>query len=176
MARRRTLLLTCRFTTDWAGHWRGENATDETVICPLSYTTRWPLDGMCAYGYTVAGSEYNSFFASDLLHRLYHMPAMGEGVVEHYADGYGESLALARTSPQEAVRNSEGLILFALDVYAYDVAVPGEGCTGHATASAAAEAPNVTSEATATASEAPSETSAAATVRCLTLSLRGNFC
>lgn len=119
---------------------------------------------MCAYGYTVAGSEYNSFFASDLLHRLYHMPAMGEGVVEHYADGYEESLVLAQTSPQEAVRNSEGLILFALDVYAYDMAVPGEGCTGQATA-AEAEAPNVTSEATATTTEMPSETSAAATVR-----------
>jgi hypothetical protein len=114
----------------WAGHWRGENATDETVICPLSFTSRWPLDGLCMYGYTITSHEYTSYFASDLHHRLFHMPAIGEGLVEHYADGYQESLALAREHPEEAVRNSESLAFFALDVYAYDIALPGQGCTG----------------------------------------------
>lgn len=31
----------------WAGHWRGSNATSETVICPLSYQIREPLSEVC---------------------------------------------------------------------------------------------------------------------------------
>ncbi|KAK8087355.1 Major allergen Asp f 2 [Apiospora phragmitis] len=116
----------------WGGHWRGENATDETVICPLSYTTRKPLEGLCGYGYTVARSPLSFYFGADLVHRLLHMPSVGEGAAEHFADSYAECLELARAAPAEAVRNSHSLQYFALDVYAFDVAVPGEGCTGKA--------------------------------------------
>lgn len=116
--------------TDWAGHWRGENATSETVICELSYTTRRPLSTMCSQGYTVSGSETNTFWAGDLLHRLYHVPAIGQGLIEHYADGYSGVLELAEGNRTEAVHDSETLQYFALEVYAYDVAVPGVGCVG----------------------------------------------
>jgi hypothetical protein len=114
----------------WAGHWRGSNASDETVICELSYTTRWNLAGLCGYGYTVAGGPLASFFASDLIHRLFHADKIGEKTVFHYADTYKECLELARESPALAVRNAHTLQYFALDVYAYDIAVPGQGCTG----------------------------------------------
>ncbi|KAL4978711.1 putative peptidase family-domain-containing protein [Aspergillus desertorum] len=114
----------------WGGHWRGENATDETVICELSYTTRRYLSTMCSQGYTISESETNTFWAGDLLHRLYHMPAIGQGLVEHYADGYESVLELARGNRTEAVHDSETLQFFALEVYAYDVAVPGVGCVG----------------------------------------------
>ncbi|KAI7278810.1 zincin [Hortaea werneckii] len=114
----------------WAGHWRGENATDETVICEMSYTSRWPLAGLCGYGYTVAAEKTTAYFASDLMHRVYHTDKIGESVVGHYADTYEECLQLAKDSPEEAVRNSATLRYFALDVYAYDIAVPGQGCTG----------------------------------------------
>ncbi|RDW81258.1 major allergen Asp F2 [Aspergillus mulundensis] len=114
----------------WAGHWRGENATDETVICELSYTSRRPLSTMCSQGYTVSQSETNTFWAGDLLHRLYHMPAIGQGLVEHYADGYEGVLELAAGNGTEAVHDSETLQYFALEAYAYDVAVPGVGCVG----------------------------------------------
>lgn len=117
-------------TPGWAGHWRGENATGETVICELSYHTRWPLEAMCGFGYTVAGSPTNAYFGSDILHRLFHLPTVGEETAEHYADGYDAALELALSNPALAVRNSETLQYFALDVYAHDVAVPGEGCTG----------------------------------------------
>jgi hypothetical protein len=116
--------------TEWAGHWRGSNASDETVICELSYTSRWNLAGLCGYGYTVAGGPLASFFASDLIHRLFHTDQIGEGTVFHYADTYQECLDLARENPDEAVRNAHSLQYFALDVYAYDIAVPGQGCTG----------------------------------------------
>ncbi|KAL3491884.1 antigen 1 [Aspergillus germanicus] len=114
----------------WAGHWRGENATDETVICELSYQTRRSLSTMCGLGYTVSESETNTFWAGDLLHRLYHMPAIGQGLVEHYADGYEGVLELAEGNKTESVHDSETLQYFALEVYAYDVVVPGVGCVG----------------------------------------------
>ncbi|KAF2720952.1 zincin [Polychaeton citri CBS 116435] len=114
----------------WAGHWRGSNASDETVICEMSFTSRKPLAGLCGYGYTVAGSPTTTFFGADLLHRLYHTDKIGEGVVGHYADTFDDCLQLAKDSPQEAVRNSATLRYFALDVYAFDIANPGLGCTG----------------------------------------------
>ncbi|KAI1206123.1 major allergen Asp F2 [Annulohypoxylon truncatum] len=143
----------------WGGHWRGENATQETVICPLSYTTRMPLEGLCGYGYSVATGQLNFYFGSDLIHRLYHLPAIGEGVVEHYADTYNECLELAVHNPAEAVRNSHTLQYFALDVYAFDVAVPGEGCTGRTPESES----STTQSATSTSTPGPSSTSTAAT-------------
>ncbi|KAI9375189.1 putative peptidase domain-containing protein [Aspergillus egyptiacus] len=114
----------------WAGHWRGENGTDETVICELSYNTRRPLTTMCSQGYTVSGSETTTFWAADLLHRLYHMPAIGQGFVEHYADGYEGVLELAKSNSSESLHDSETLQYFALEAYAYDVAAPGVGCVG----------------------------------------------
>ncbi|KAK3687096.1 Prenylated Rab acceptor protein 1 [Vermiconidia calcicola] len=98
-----------------AGHWRGENATGETVICPLSYTARWPLAGLCMYGYEVSSREYTSYFASDIHHRLFHMPAIGEYTVDHYAEGYRAALELAVNHPEDAVRNTESLTFFALE-------------------------------------------------------------
>lgn len=114
----------------WGGHWRGENATSETVICELSYHTRRSLNSMCALGYTVAGSETNTFWAADLMHRLYHVPAVGQMWIEHFADGYGEVLELAKSNRSESTRDSETLQFFALEAYAFDIAVPGEGCPG----------------------------------------------
>jgi hypothetical protein len=148
----------------WAGHWRGDNATSETVICPLSYERRKPLEAMCGLGYNVANSAINFYWASDLLHRLYHIPKVGEGAVEHYAGEYDECLELARTHPEEAVRNSDSLQYFALEAYAFDVAVPGEGCAGKWTHSSSAAAASQTSVPSPTIMETPSDTSAAAKV------------
>ncbi|KAI9681510.1 MAG: hypothetical protein M1817_002794 [Caeruleum heppii] len=115
---------------EWGGHWRGENGTNETVICPLSYETRRPLEQLCAMGYTVAEGATNTYFGSDLLHRLYHIPSFGEGHVEHFADDYAEVLALARDNSSYSTHDSDVLQYFALDVYAYDIAIPSTGCPG----------------------------------------------
>ncbi|KAJ5748704.1 uncharacterized protein N7511_010400 [Penicillium nucicola] len=114
----------------WAGHWRGENATDETVICDLSYETRRSLSTMCSLGYTVSGSETNTFWATDLLHRLYHVPAVGQNWIDHFADGYEEVVDQAKENATLSTHDSETLQYFALEVYAYDIAVPGIGCPG----------------------------------------------
>lgn len=161
----------------WAGHWRGENGTDETVICDFSYENRLYLSQVCSRGYTVANSKNTLYWASDLLHRIWHT-SMGQGTVGHFADSYEDCLALAKDAPNEAVRNSDTLRFFALDVYAYDVAVPGVGCTGElenqssessASASSSAAASAATSESTTktsstSASSTTKETSSAKTL------------
>ncbi|KAF2730301.1 zincin [Polyplosphaeria fusca] len=146
----------------WAGHWRGENATSETVICPLSYELRRPLEAMCGFGWDVANGATNFYFASDLLHRLYHVPKVGGyGIVEHYAGEYDECLELAETNSEEAVRNSDSLQYFALEAYAYDIAIPGEGCAGKWTATSS-EVVSQSIVPSVTASEVVSITSSAA--------------
>ncbi|KAL8963058.1 MAG: hypothetical protein Q9193_000632 [Seirophora villosa] len=144
---------------EWAGHWRGSNATNETVICQLSYSTRRPLEQLCALGYTVAGNEANTYFGSDLLHRLYHMPAFGENYVEHFAEDYAEALELARSNDSYTTRDSDVLQYFALDVYAYDIVVPGSGCSGsESSMGSASETPTLSmTDAPASTSDAPSE-------------------
>ncbi|KAK2761672.1 hypothetical protein FQN54_001500 [Arachnomyces sp. PD_36] len=114
----------------YGGHWRGENGTDETVICELSYKTRRSLITMCALGYNVAESETNTFWAADLMHRLYHMPPVGETWVEHYTDTYEDVIELAASNKTQSTHDSGTLQYFALEAYAYDIAVPGEGCPG----------------------------------------------
>ncbi|CAN8104526.1 unnamed protein product [Discula destructiva] len=134
----------------WGGHWRGENGTSETVICPLTYETRRPLASLCMFGYTVASGELNAYYAADLMHRIYHLPAISDGAVDHWADEYADCLDLAKTTPADAVRNTHSLQYFALDVYAYDISLPGDGCSGSATATSTAtttDTPTVTSDA-----------------------------
>lgn len=114
----------------WAGHWRGENGTDETVICDLSYTSRLFLSQVCSRGYTVAGSKNSVYWAGDLLHRIWHTDKIGQGVVGHYGDTFEECLELGEHNETLAVRNSATLRYYALDVYAFEVAEPGIGCTG----------------------------------------------
>lgn len=116
--------------TGWAGHWRGSNATLETVICPLSFEIRRPLSAVCGLGYTVAASKLNTYWATDLLHRVLHVPAVSEGVVEHYAEDYADALRLGKEEPELAWVDSDVLQYFAIDVWAYDIAAPGVGCTG----------------------------------------------
>ncbi|CDM33564.1 hypothetical protein DTO013E5_7415 [Penicillium roqueforti] len=152
----------------YAGHWRGENGTHETVICDLSYQTRRSLSTMCGLGYTVSQSETNTFWATDLLHRLYHVPAIGQNWVDHFADGYEAVVDMAKTNATLSTHDSESLQYFALEVYAYDIAVPGVGCAGvqhthdeadEADAQTTSAAVTSQSTPTATTTDAPSTTS-----------------
>jgi hypothetical protein len=87
------------------------------------------------FGYNVANSATNFYWASDLLHRLLHIPSVGEGVVEHYSVGkYPAVIELAKENSTYSVRDSDTLQYFALEVYAHDVALPGVGCAGKYTA------------------------------------------
>ncbi|KAK0613567.1 putative peptidase family-domain-containing protein [Immersiella caudata] len=87
----------------WAGHWRG---TSE--ISP-------PL---------------NTYWATDLLHRIFHVPRVSKGFVDRFTEDYEAVLALAKTDPAKSSIDRDTLQCFAIDVYAYDVAAPGLGCSG----------------------------------------------
>lgn len=91
---------------------------------------RRPLSSVCGLGYNVASSPLNTFWATDLLHRVLHVPAVSEGVVEHYTEDYADALRLAKEEPELAWVDSDILQYFAIDVWAYDIAAPGVGCTG----------------------------------------------
>lgn len=123
---------------------------------------------MCGRGYTVSNSKTNTFWASDLMHRLYHVPAVGYGYIEHYIHSYSDAITFAKNGTKTNTHDSDVLQYFALDVYAYDIAVPGVGCTGttSASSSAVSAAPAVASSASASATTAQpaSQTSAAASV------------
>lgn len=58
---------------------------------------------------------------------------MGEEIVNHHGDGYAGSLELATGANYSlAGHNTATLQYFAAEVYAFDIAVPGEGCVGKA--------------------------------------------
>jgi hypothetical protein len=117
------------------------------------------------FGYDVANGATNTYWASDLLHRLLHIPKVGEGVVEHYSSApkYPGVLELAETNSAWAVRNSDSLQYFALEVYAHDVAVPGVGCAGHYTAVPSSEDSHAAPTSSASASKASATAIATAT-------------
>lgn len=117
---------------------------------------------MCGLGYTVSKSETNTFWAADLLHRLYHVPAIGQNWIDHFADGYEEVVDQAKKNATLSTHDSETLQYFALEVYAYDIAVPGVGCSGTQHQHNEAHADHTTSEAVTTQSTPTATTSEAA--------------
>ena len=113
---------------------------------------------MCGQGYTVAEGATNTFWASDLMHRLYHVPAVGYGFIEHYVETYDDVIEFAENGTTTNTRDSDVLQYFALDAYAYDIAVPGVGCNNATSISEASS----TSSGTPTSSQAATQTSSAA--------------
>ena len=104
----------------------------ETVICAKSFEERRELAQVCALGYNVAESSRLIFWASDMMHRLFHLPTLGYGYIEHFADGYEEIVTASENDNEQITHDTDALQYFALEAYAHDIAVPGEGCPGPA--------------------------------------------
>ncbi|KAK2625475.1 hypothetical protein QTJ16_004787 [Diplocarpon rosae] len=121
----------------WAGHWRQELAPNQNVICPLSFEARWPLEAMCGHGYTVAEQKDSLYFGADLMHPQ------------------EEILHLAVEHPEQAVRNSATLRHFAVEAYAYDIALPGQGCAGSLPGHPGTASASATSSAVAMSTDTP---------------------
>ncbi|GAA6043326.1 hypothetical protein JCM8097_001186 [Rhodosporidiobolus ruineniae] len=113
-----------------AGHWRGKNATLETVICPPTYnvTNRLPLSSLCWDEKEIGVTPPATWLAVDLLHRMTHIPSITGGHVTHAADTYPSVLALAASNSSLAGANQATFQLYALDAYARDAAYPPNGC------------------------------------------------
>lgn len=111
-------------------------------------------------GYTVIDSPLNTFWATDLLHRILHVPTISLGIVDHFTEDYAEMLELAQTDSAKTAIDSDALQYFAIDVWAYDIAAPGVGCSGEVPE---AEAVTQSSSASATVTATQSSASASAT-------------
>lgn len=71
----------------------------------------------------------NKLWGPDLIHRLYHLNKIGEGVIKHYTHGKSEALELASSENYSlAATNTDSLLLFANEAYAFDIINPGVGC------------------------------------------------
>ncbi|CAO1626673.1 unnamed protein product [Sympodiomycopsis kandeliae] len=143
---------------EWNGHWRGNNATGETVICELSYYTRLPLEKACLFGWTLNTGSISAYWGTDLMHRAMHLPSITNEKVGHSADEYSALLALARNDTAQSVANQHTLQTFAFEVWSRENVAP-EGCVGSAEASESESAP--ASTATSSVASAPATTSAA---------------
>lgn len=51
----------------WRGHWRGDNATQETVICDASYTDRRFNTEFCMYGFQLINDDPSVYWSIDLM-------------------------------------------------------------------------------------------------------------
>lgn len=61
---------------------------------------------------------------------MYHLPEIGQGHIDHFAEGYEGILEAAASGSPNVTRDSDGLQYFALEAYAYDIIAPGVGCPG----------------------------------------------
>ncbi|PWN95162.1 zincin, partial [Tilletiopsis washingtonensis] len=101
--------------TDYYGHWRGDNATDETVICEKSFQGRRPLEQTCGFGFQLGTDKPSTIWPVDVLHRVMHLPSIVSDRIAHVADTYADVLELASTHPEFAVSNQLTLQLYAID-------------------------------------------------------------
>ena len=51
--------------------------------------------------------------------------------MDHFAEDYAGLLELAQEDPAKSAIDSDALQYCAIDVYAHDIAAPGEGCSGN---------------------------------------------
>ncbi|GAA5852204.1 hypothetical protein JCM3766R1_006818 [Sporobolomyces carnicolor] len=112
----------------WAGHHRGRNATEQTVICPPTYTRRMQLSTLCWDGVEIGSLPPARWLATDFMHRLIHIPSITYGHISHAADSLGGVLELAANNDSMTVSNQNTFQFYALDAYAYDVVWPGKSC------------------------------------------------
>ncbi|GAA5976676.1 hypothetical protein JCM10908_005591 [Rhodotorula pacifica] len=112
----------------WAGHHRGKNATEQTVICPPTYTRRRQLSTLCWDGIAIGSEPPARLLATDFMHRLIHVPSITYNHIHHAADSLGGVLELAAHNDSQTVTNQNTYQFYALDAYAYDVVWPGKSC------------------------------------------------
>jgi hypothetical protein len=55
---------------------------------------------------------------------------ISEELVQHYAEDYNDAVRLAKEEPELTGYDSDILQMFAIDAWAFDIAVPGVGCPG----------------------------------------------
>ncbi|PWN33769.1 zincin, partial [Meira miltonrushii] len=132
----------CATQDGWNGHWRGNNATEETVICNLSFQSRLGLERACENGFKLGRDNVNVYWGADLLHRMMHLPKVTNGYITHVADTHEDMMKIAIEQPDQSVKNQHSIQEFAFDVWTrkYISAEGSAGATATESASASAAA------------------------------------
>ncbi|OCF30367.1 hypothetical protein I316_08011 [Kwoniella heveanensis BCC8398] len=102
-----------------------------TVICPTYYLSKTPLDELCTGGKTIASQGSEATDGGWFLHRLLHLPVSSGGLLHDVVDTAHEAVELAKgVNASQAIHSIHTVQYYALDVYASDILLPGEGCLG----------------------------------------------
>ncbi|GAA5832825.1 hypothetical protein JCM11251_005778 [Rhodosporidiobolus azoricus] len=139
-------------------------------------TARRLLGNLCWDGAEIGVGSLSQWIATDLMHRMTHIPSITYDHVHHAADTYPGILALAASNDTQAGANQNTFQAYAIDAYARDVAYPPNGCVGeHAheeteAADSHGSASSTSASASATVTSAPtsSPSSSAAANECHT--------
>ncbi|GAA6051335.1 hypothetical protein JCM3770_004489 [Rhodotorula araucariae] len=97
---------------------------------PVTDTDRLHLSSLCWDGNEIGVAPNSQWLATDLLHRMMHIPSITYGKVEHAADTFAGVLELAASNNSVAAYNQATFQLYAIDAYAQDIAYPPTGCVG----------------------------------------------
>ncbi|WWD19973.1 hypothetical protein CI109_104446 [Kwoniella shandongensis] len=102
-----------------------------TVVCPTYYLSKKPLAELCTEGQTISSQGSESTDGSWFFHRLLHLPIASGGHLSDVVDTANEAVELAHgVNASQAIRSIHTIQYYALDVYAQDILLPGEGCLG----------------------------------------------
>ncbi|WVF69441.1 hypothetical protein IAT40_004218 [Kwoniella sp. CBS 6097] len=102
-----------------------------TVVCPTYYLSKTPLDELCTADKTIASQGSEATDGGWFLHRLLHLPISSGGLLHDVVDTAHEAVELAKgVNASQAIHNIHTVQYYALDVYASDILLPGEGCLG----------------------------------------------
>lgn len=64
---------------------------------------------------------------------MFHLDVVGQNTITHISHGYQDALKLAAgLNYTQTATNTDSLVYFAVEAYAFDISVPGEGCAGSA--------------------------------------------
>ncbi|GAA6003304.1 uncharacterized protein JCM10292_003844 [Rhodotorula paludigena] len=98
---------------------------DQTVVCETYYLAKPSLENLCVRGQTLFANGSELTQGAWFLHRLLHLPQASGGRLSDVVDTAEEALELAKGPNAH--------------VYAYDILLPGVGCRGDNSTSAASE-------------------------------------
>ncbi|WWC86571.1 uncharacterized protein L201_001448 [Kwoniella dendrophila CBS 6074] len=102
-----------------------------TVVCDTYYLSKKPLNEICTAGETISSQGSESTDGSWFLHRLLHLPVTSGGGLSDVVDSAHDAVELAKgVNASQAIKNIHTIQYYALDTYASDILLPGQGCLG----------------------------------------------
>lgn len=112
--------------TSWPGYHRS-NATQETVLCDLFFTSKKPIEQMCVIG-NITTVKPKAFAGIDLFHRFLHIESINKGFAGEYVEDFDEVIDYAENNSTYAVLNTDNLLYYVAEAYSREL-VTG-GCLG----------------------------------------------